>query len=101
MRSENIASNHPNQTASHVFYRSFTGVLPKIVRGSGVWLYDDTGKRYLDACGGAMVCNIGHGVGEVAEAIAAQARDVAYVNGTAFTNAPVEALADLLAAMAP
>jgi adenosylmethionine-8-amino-7-oxononanoate aminotransferase len=86
---------------SNVFYRKYDHALPKIVRGDGIYLYDEAGNRYLDACGGAMVCNIGHGVAEVAEAIADQARTVAYVNGTAFTTEPVEALAGLLVSKAP
>jgi adenosylmethionine-8-amino-7-oxononanoate aminotransferase len=86
---------------SHVFYRKLNAALPKIVRAKGVYLYDEHGKRYLDACGGAMVASIGHGVEEIAAAVAAQARAVAYVNGTAFTNEPVEALADALAGKAP
>ena len=86
---------------SHVFYRKLDAAPPKIVRGQGVYLYDESGKRYLDACGGAMVASIGHGNAAVAEAMAAQARAIAYVNGTAFTTAPVEELADALAAKAP
>ena len=86
---------------SHVFYRKFGVELPAIVRAEGVYLYDDRGTRYLDACGGAMVASIGHGVAEIAEAIAQQARQVAYVNGTAFTTPPVEQLADALIALAP
>jgi len=86
---------------SNVFYRKLRQRVPRIVRGEGVYLYDDAGKRYLDACGGAMVCSIGHGVAEVAEALGRQAAQVAYVNGTAFTNEPVEELASLLARKAP
>jgi len=86
---------------SHVFYRKFGVELPVITRAEGVYLYDDRGKRYLDACGGAMVASIGHGVPEIADAIAEQAKKVAYVNGTAFTTQPVERLADALAARAP
>ena len=86
---------------SHVFYRKLDAALPTIVRGQGVYLYDESGKRYLDACGGAMVASIGHGNPVVADAIAAQARAIAYVNGTAFTTGPVEVLADVLAAKAP
>ena len=86
---------------SHVFYRKLDHDLPRIVRGEGVYLYDEDGKRYLDGSGGAMVCNIGHGVEEIAEAIGAQARRLSYVNGTAFTNEPAEALADLLVSKAP
>jgi len=86
---------------SHVFYRKMHRTLPRIVKGEGAWLIDASGKRYLDASGGAMVANIGHGVPEIADAIAAQARAIAYVNGTQFANEPVERLADLLAAKAP
>ncbi|HLJ84944.1 MAG TPA: aspartate aminotransferase family protein [Candidatus Eremiobacteraceae bacterium] len=85
----------------HVFYRKLNVELPTIVRGKGVYLYDADGKRYLDGSGGAMVACIGHGVDEIADAIAEQARTIAYVNGTAFTNRPVEELADMLAEHAP
>lgn len=85
---------------SHVFYRKLHRQLPVIVKGEGVWLTDAEGKRYLDASGGAMVCNVGHGVAEIADAIASQARRVAYVNGTQFSNEPVEELATMLAARA-
>jgi adenosylmethionine-8-amino-7-oxononanoate aminotransferase len=88
-------------TTGNVFYRKLHRVLPRIVRGKGIWLYDDAGKRYLDASGGAMVANVGHGVEEIASAIGSQAAAIAYVNGTAFTNEPVEELASLLAAKAP
>ena len=71
------------------------------MRGEGCWLVDETGKRYLDASGGAMVANVGHGVTEIADALSAQARKVAYVNGTAFTTEPAEALASELAALCP
>ncbi len=89
---------YPN---SSVFYRKLTREYPRIVRGEGCWLYDDEGKQYLDACGGAFVVNAGHGVAEIADALSAQARRVAYVNGTAFTTEPVEELAAELAALCP
>jgi adenosylmethionine-8-amino-7-oxononanoate aminotransferase len=38
--------------SSHVFYRKLTREYPRIVRGDGCYLYDDTGKRYLDGRGG-------------------------------------------------
>ena len=87
--------------AGHVFYRKLNRELPLAVRGEGVYLYDAVGKRYLDACGGAMVVSVGHGVKEIADAIGAQAARLAYVNGTMFTNEPVERLADALIARAP
>ncbi len=85
----------------HVFYRKLNKRLPLIVRGEGCWLVDETGKRYLDACGGAFVANLGHGLSEIGEAMAEQARRVAYVNGTTFTHQPVEDLAAEVAALSP
>ncbi len=86
---------------SHVFYRTLTASLPQVVRGEGIYLYDDQGKRYLDGSGGALVVNVGHGVREIADAMAEQARTVAYVNGKHFTNEPVEALAREIAEVMP
>jgi adenosylmethionine-8-amino-7-oxononanoate aminotransferase len=87
--------------AGAVFYRKLNRTLPTIVRGQGVFLYDEAGKQYLDACGGAMVASIGHGVREIADAIARQAAAIAYVNGTMFTSRPVEDLAGELVDLAP
>jgi adenosylmethionine-8-amino-7-oxononanoate aminotransferase len=84
-----------------VFYRALDREFPMIVRGEGCWLVDDAGRRYLDACGGAYVANLGHGVSEVADAVAEQIRKVAYVNGTAFTNEPAETLAAELRTLSP
>ena len=43
------------------------------VRGEGSYLYDDAGRRYLDALAGIAVCGLGHAHPGVAEAIATQA----------------------------
>jgi adenosylmethionine-8-amino-7-oxononanoate aminotransferase len=83
----------PATSGSNVFYRKLTRQYPRIVRGEGCYLFDDTGRRYLDACGGAFVANVGHGVAEIASAIGHQAGRLGYVNGTAFTHDPVEELA--------
>lgn len=93
-----MTHKHPE---GHVFYRALDRALPLIVRGEGCFLYDESGKDFLDASGGAFVANVGHGVAEIADAIAEQARKVAYVNGTAFTSEPAEALAAELAKRAP
>src|ERR1700736_6575909 len=89
------------QDASHVFYRKLNRELKQLVRGEGVYLVAASGKRSLDACGGAMVVSVGHGVKEIADAIGAQAARLAYVNGTMFTNEPVERLAGALIERAP
>ena len=85
---------------SNLLYRSLALDYPLIVRGEGCWLYDEAGRRYLDACGGAYVACLGHGVAEVVDAVAEQVRRVAFVSGMTFTNEPAEALAAELATLA-
>src|SRR5438445_7822599 len=53
--------------APHLFPRNLKTGYPVAVRAEGIWIYDSAGKKYLDGCGGAVVCSIGHGVDEVAE----------------------------------
>jgi hypothetical protein len=86
---------------SPVFYRRLTRPYPRIVRGEGCYLYDDQGRRYLDGSGGAYVVNVGHGVSEIAEALACQAGTLAYVTGTAFTHDAVEELAAEIGRLCP
>ena len=49
-----------------------------ITGGSGVYINDRDGKRLLDAFAGLYCVNVGYGRTEIAEAIAAQARELAY-----------------------
>jgi len=86
---------------TNVFFRKLTLRLPVIARGKGCWLYDAEGNAFLDACGGAFVVNVGHGVTEIADAMAQQGRQLGYVSGMAFSNEPVEELAAELVALAP
>jgi adenosylmethionine-8-amino-7-oxononanoate aminotransferase len=83
----------------HVFGRG--AGLPRIARGRGCELWDERGRRYLDAAGGAIVVGIGHGVAEVVEAIRAQSVEVAYAHASMFTSAALEAYADDLAEIVP
>ena len=54
---------------NHVLYGHFGEEYVTITRGDGVYVYDEHGKRYLDAVGGVCVVNIGHGVREIVEAL--------------------------------
>jgi adenosylmethionine-8-amino-7-oxononanoate aminotransferase len=89
---------HPQ---GHVFYRRMDFPRPMIVRGEGVYLFDADGQRYIDASGGPVLVNIGHGVDEVIEAMAEQARQVAYIHGTMFTSQAVEDYSQALAEVTP
>lgn len=52
----------------------------KIVRGQGNYVWDDSGKRYLDCVAGIAVCNAGHCHPAVAEAICAQAKKLVHTS---------------------
>lgn len=89
------------QVDNNVFHRSPAKSYPTIVRGEGVYLYDDAGRRYLDACSGSLVTNIGHGVSQIAEVIAEQARTLAFVHGSRWTSQPMAEAAERIASMTP
>lgn len=87
--------------AGNVFYRKLTRDYPLITRGDGCWLFGDDGTRYLDGSGGAFVATLGHGVAGIADAMAEQAKKVAYVTGMYYTTEVVERFCAALAALAP
>lgn len=86
---------------SHVFRRVLTRELPHAARAEGVWITDTEGKRYLDAAGGAVVSNVGHGDPTLLAAMAEQAERVQYVHGTMFTTDALEAYAEDVATVLP
>jgi adenosylmethionine-8-amino-7-oxononanoate aminotransferase len=86
---------------SHVFPRHCRSTPPVAVGGDGCYLIDSTGKRYLDASGGAAVSCLGHGDAEVTRAIKDQLDRLAFAHTGFFTSEPAEALADLLIGHAP
>jgi putrescine---pyruvate transaminase len=73
-----------------------------IVRGDGVYVWDDSGRRYLDATASLWYCNVGWGRREIAEAAAAQMVELpAYSTFGDMTNRPASELAERVAALAP
>ncbi|MEW6488876.1 MAG: aspartate aminotransferase family protein [Thermodesulfobacteriota bacterium] len=86
---------------SHVFYRSPAKTYPVAVRAEGAWIWDATGKRYLDGSGGACVVTIGHGVPEVRQAALAQMDAISFAHGSQFTTRTCEELAERVAALSP
>src|SRR5262252_5349802 len=75
--------------------------VPVIVRGSGQYVYDTRGKRYLDGLSGLFVSQIGHGRAEVAEAGARQATELAYFPLWSYAHPRAIELAERLAVLAP
>ncbi len=88
------------EAGEHIFHRAAKGHWPRISHGSGCYLYDTEGRAYLDACAGVHVVSIGHGVEEIAEAMADQARKVTFSYGQ-FISQPQIDLARKIAGMTP
>ena len=84
-----------------ILYRDARRDHPMITRGQGVTLHDAEGKRYLDGCGGPFVVTIGHGVKEVAEAMALQAERLAYAHTLRFVTEPLLELSRRVTDLAP
>jgi len=79
-----------------VLRRSFRRSYPAAVRGEGVYVWDAEGKRYLDFSGSAAVNFIGHGVREIGNAMAAQARQLEFAHTSQFTTPVAEEFAQEL-----
>ncbi|MFT7595878.1 MAG: adenosylmethionine-8-amino-7-oxononanoate aminotransferase, partial [Paracoccaceae bacterium] len=74
---------------------------PRLDRSSGIYMWDVSGKRYLDGSSGAMVCNIGHSNPNVLAAMQAQMEKSTFGYRLHFETDPSEQLADKTAQLAP
>lgn len=73
-----------------------------VERGDGVHVWDETGRRYLDATAALWYCNVGYGRDEIADAAAAQMRILsAYSTFGDLSNRPAIELAERVASIAP
>ena len=86
---------------THILHRQIGGTLPVAVGGSGIEIVDSTGKRYLDASGGAAVSCLGHGHPAVTRALQEQLDRLAYAHTGFFTTDVAERLGDRLIEDAP
>ena len=86
---------------THVFARHTKAHPPRAMRGDGVYIIDESGKKYLDGSGGAAVSCLGHSDSQVTQAIKDQADRIAFAHTGFFTSDPAERLADRLIAHAP
>jgi adenosylmethionine-8-amino-7-oxononanoate aminotransferase len=73
-----------------------------IDRGEGIYVYDESGRKYLDAAASLWYMNVGYGRTEIIDAMAEQARKLpafhAFIDYG--TRPPID-LADRIAAVAP
>ncbi len=70
----------------------------KFTHGEGVYLWDDSGRRYLDAVAGVAVCGLGHAHPRLADAICNQARRLVHVSNL-YQIAEQRALGEKLVAL--
>ena len=78
-----------------------SGFLPAIVKGEGVYLWDENGKEYIDAISSWWVNPFGHSNLIIAEAIYKQLTTLEHVLFGGFTNKPAVELAEKLLSILP
>ncbi|EFV12876.1 aspartate aminotransferase family protein [Segniliparus rugosus] len=84
------------------FARHGEGIAPPVVvRGEGARIWDDAGRSYLDGLAGLFAVQVGHGRAELAEAAAAQTKELGYFPVWGYVTPPVAELAERLAGYAP
>ncbi len=75
--------------------------IPIIVRGEGCYVWDEHGKRYLDALSALFCVNIGHGRADVAQAGADQAKELGFFTTWSYAHPRAIELAEKIASLAP
>jgi adenosylmethionine-8-amino-7-oxononanoate aminotransferase len=94
------------QTLPHLFLdfmqmREFAKDPLIFVSGEGIRLTDNAGRRYIDGLSGVFVSSLGHGNVPVIEAMAEQARQLAFAPPLHSTTLPALKLTELLLRIAP
>ena len=74
--------------------------LPKVSHGMGSYVFDSTGKRYIDGSGGPAVFCLGHAHPEVNDAIKQQLDKIAHGYRYTFTSDPLIRLNELIQSQA-
>lgn len=69
---------------------------PTVTHGDGIYLYDNTGKKYIDGSSGAVTASLGHRVPDIIHAMNEQANKISFVYRSQFTSEPAEMLAQKL-----
>jgi predicted acetylornithine/succinylornithine family transaminase len=95
-----LAQNGARLVAEHPHLMANYGRLPiQIVRGEGVYLFDESGNAYIDLVAGIAVCALGHAHPRITRAIADQAATLVHCSNL-YYHEPAGTLADRLAELA-
>lgn len=84
-----------------LFTRNTYKTYPRFIRGDHIYLYSDTGERFIDGASGTVIANIGHGRSEIAKAMANQSEKLAFASPVVAVNEPAEKLAYELVSLSP
>ena len=90
-----------SKDADTLFHRDLNQEYPVMVRGEGIYLIDENGRRYIDGTAGAGNVILGHGNKRIATAMAEQAETLAYCFSAFYTNQPAHELSERIATLAP
>jgi predicted acetylornithine/succinylornithine family transaminase len=85
-----VVTRHPHVLAN------YARAEVNFVRGEGVYLFDESGNRYLDLVAGIAVCALGHCHPDITRAVAQQAATLVHVSNL-YQHEPAGTLADRLA----
>lgn len=98
--SENVTARHESTNRlvtrhAHVL-ANYARADVNFVRGQGVYLFDESGNRYIDLVAGIAVCALGHAHPRIARAVAEQAATLVHTSNL-YHHEPAGTLADRLA----
>lgn len=88
-------------SSTNVFRRDLTKTYPIAVKGERVYIYDESGKQYLDGSSGALVVSLGHGNKEIIVAMYEQMSKISFAHTSQFHTEVLEKYAQKLSTIAP
>ncbi|WP_394168959.1 aspartate aminotransferase family protein [Saccharospirillum alexandrii] len=72
--------------SSNALFYLTSNDMPLVSHADGIYIWDTTGRRYIDGCSGAITCNIGHNHPTVKRAMVAQLDEIAFSYRTQFES---------------
>ncbi len=90
-----MSQNNWQELEQKLFLKTFNRTPITLVRGQGVWVWDDQGRQYLDLVGGWAVNSLGHCPPAIVEALEKQAKTLIQTSNQFYTIPQIE-LAQLL-----
>lgn len=99
MSTPETVHSYSHASTPHLYYQT-RNHRPFVDSADGIYIYDEHGKQYIDACSSAVLCNIGHGNKRVQEVMAEQAKKISFSYRTQFENVGAHSLGAKLAELA-